>query len=137
MRWTDVNWYLKIIKMRHSPGWKILCQLKLLSKHSWSSYHAGKKRVATPTPLNSSIFPLLEDEVHSPEKQTPQILTKWQQWIVWANQYINPMKISGICISKVLYFVWSTSHWKRIIDRKRTCNSRSRTRQNSGWYIYW
>ena len=62
--------------MRHSPGWKILCQLKLLSKHAWSSYHAGKKRVATPTPLNSSIFPFLEDEVHSPEKQTPQILTK-------------------------------------------------------------
>ena len=44
------------------------------------------------------------------------------------------MKISGICISKVLFFVWSASYWDRIIDGKRTP---SRTRRNSRWYIYW
>ena len=49
----------------------------------------------------------------------------------------NPIEISGICMSKVLCIVWSVSHWDRIINSKQTPGSRSRTRQNSRWYIYW
>ena len=47
------------------------------------------------------------------------------------------MEISPVCISKVLCFIWSTSHWEGIIDSKRTPSSRNRTRRNTWWYIHW
>ena len=39
------------------------------AKNAWSSYHAGKKSVPTPTSLNSSILLLLKDVVHTSDKQ--------------------------------------------------------------------
>ena len=37
------------------------------------------------------------------------------------------MEVSEICISKVLCFIWSTSHWEGIIDSQRTPSSSNRT----------
>ena len=48
---------------------EIFLSAETTAKHAWSSYHAGKKRVLTPTPLNSSICPLLKDVVQTPDMQ--------------------------------------------------------------------
>ena len=39
------------------------------AKHARSLYHARKKRVPTPTPSTSFIFPLLKDVAHTPDMQ--------------------------------------------------------------------
>ena len=65
--------------------------------------------------------------------QTTWILRKWQHWIVRINQYGPLAKWKYLEFAfKVLCFVWSTSHWERIIDRKQTPSRRNRTRQILG-----
>ena len=73
--------------------------------------------------------------------QTPWNFSTWQHLIIGSTNICPmqniPTKMSSIGIFQVLCFVWSTSYWERIIDIKWTSSSRSKTRANSRWYIYY
>ena len=139
----ETNWYWKINKLRKSSEWKIFCQLKLLL-NTRRARIMQKKGPPTPTTSNSPIFPLLKDAVHTPDIQYHLIkfwveckntLNSQQESIgLFGSTNISPlqnntMEVSRICISKVLCFVWSASHWDRIIDSKQTHSSGNRTRR--------
>ena len=69
------------------------------AKHAWSSYHVGKKRVPTPTPSNSSIFPLLKDVVHTPDMQRHLV----KLCIEYANT-LNLQQVTAVdCSDQTIY----------------------------------
>ena len=69
------------------------------AKHAWSSYHAGKKRVPTPTPSNSSIFSLLKDVVHTLDIQHHLI----KLCIKYTNT-LNPQQVTAVdCSDQPIY----------------------------------
>ena len=81
----NVNWYWKIIKMRKSSGWKSFCQLKLL--------------LNTPTLSNSSIFPLLNNVVHTLDMQHHLI----KLYIEYTNT-LNPQQVTALgCSDQPIY----------------------------------
>ena len=87
---------------------KIFLSAETTAKHAWCSYHAGKKRVPTPTPLNSSIFPLLKDVVHTPDMQ--HHLTKL--CIEYTNT-LNPQLLTGLdCSDQPIYALSKIIQWK-------------------------
>ena len=78
------------------------------AKHAWSSYHAGKKRVPTPTPSNSSIFPLLKDVVHTHDIQHHLI----KLCIKYTNT-LNPQQVTAVdCSDQPIYAFSKIIQWK-------------------------
>ena len=137
----ETSWYWKINKLRKSSEWKIFCQLKLLL-NTRGARIMQKKGAPTPTTSNSSILPLLKDIVHAPDIQYHliKLCVEYKNTLNYQQESIglfgstnifplqnNTMEISRICISKVLCFIWSASHWDRIINSKRRPSSRNRT----------
>ena len=81
---------------------------KTTAKHAWSSYHAGKKRVPTPTPLNSSIFPLLKGVVHTLEMQHHLIKLCTEH-----TNTLNPQQVTAVgCSDQPLYALSKIIQWK-------------------------
>ena len=69
------------------------------AKRAWSSNHAVKKRVPTPTPLNSSIFPLLKDVVHTLDIQHHLI----KLCIEYTNT-LSPQQVTAVdCLDQPIY----------------------------------
>ena len=69
------------------------------TKHAWSSYHAGKKCVPTPTLSNSSIFPLLNNVVHTLDMQHHLI----KLYIEYTNT-LNPQQVTALgCSDQPIY----------------------------------
>ena len=78
------------------------------AKHVWSLYHAGNKRVPTPTPSNSSIFPLLKDVVHTPDMQHHLI----KLCIEYRNT-LNPQQVTAVdCSDQPIYALSKIFQWK-------------------------
>ena len=78
------------------------------AKHAWSSYHVGKKRVPTPTPSNSSSFPLLKDVVHTPDMQHHLI----RLCIEYTNT-LNPQQVTAVdCSGQSIYALSKIIQWK-------------------------
>ena len=94
--------------MKRSSGWKTFCQLKLLLNMHGGRIMLEKKRMLTPTPLNSSIFPLLKDVVHTPDMQ--HHLTKL--CIEYTNT-LNPQLLTGLdCSDQPIYALSKIIQWK-------------------------
>ena len=78
------------------------------AKHAWSSYHAGKKCVPTPKPLNSPIFSLLKDVAHTPDMQHHLI----KLCIVHTNTLLPQQLIVVDCPDQPLSVLSKIVQWK-------------------------
>ena len=77
-------------------------------KHAWSSCHARKKRMPTPTPSNSSIFPFLKDVVHTPDLQHHLI----KLCIEYTN-ILNPQQVTAAdCSDQPICVLSKIIQWK-------------------------
>ena len=78
---------------------EIFLSAETTAKNAWISYHGGKKRVSTPTPLNSSIFPLLKDVVHTLDMQHHLI----KLCIEYTNT-LSPQQVTAVdCLDQPIY----------------------------------
>ena len=87
---------------------KIFLSAETTAKDAWRSYHGGKKRVPTPTPSNSSIFPLLKDVVHTLDMQHHVI----KLCIEYTNT-LSPQQVTAVdCLDQPIYALSKIIQWK-------------------------
>ena len=78
------------------------------AKHAWSLYHAGKKHVPTPTSLNSSIFQLLKEVVH-----TLYMQHHLRKLCIEYTNTLNPQQVTAVdCSDQLIYALSKIIQWK-------------------------